>query len=91
MRARKWLYVRLSRATDKLIIVGSPEGTLEMGGPYVAKRRERASSHHENYEPNADPVHETRYHECAADCGLAPYDLTCGEGHRQAECGCHHE
>jgi len=37
-RARERLYVGLSRATDKLIVVGDPELIREAGGPEVAKR-----------------------------------------------------
>ena len=37
-RARERLYVGLSRATDRLVVVGPPEVIREMGGPEVAKR-----------------------------------------------------
>ena len=37
-RSRERLYVGMSRATDKLIVVGPPEAIREMGGPEVAKR-----------------------------------------------------
>lgn len=37
-RARERLYVGLSRATDKLVVVGDPELIREAGGPEVAKR-----------------------------------------------------
>ena len=37
-RSRERLYVGLSRATDKLVVVGPPELVKEIGGPEVAKR-----------------------------------------------------
>ena len=37
-RSREKLYVGLSRATDRLVVVGDPEVIREMGGPEVAKR-----------------------------------------------------
>ncbi len=37
-RSRERLYVGLSRATDRLVVVGPPEVIREMGGPEVAKR-----------------------------------------------------
>ncbi len=37
-RAREKLYVGLSRATDRLIVVGDPAVIREMGGPEVANR-----------------------------------------------------
>ncbi|PKW25719.1 nuclease-related domain-containing DEAD/DEAH box helicase [Phycicoccus duodecadis] len=37
-RSRERLYVGLSRATDKLVVVGPPELIREIGGPEVAKR-----------------------------------------------------
>jgi hypothetical protein len=37
-RARERLYVGLSRATDKLVVVGPRDVILEMGGPAVARR-----------------------------------------------------
>ena len=37
-RSRERLYVGLSRATDKLVVVGPPELIKEIGGPEVAKR-----------------------------------------------------
>ena len=37
-RSRERLYVGLSRATDKLIVVGPPDVILEMGGPAVARK-----------------------------------------------------
>ena len=37
-RSRERLYVGLSRATDKLVVVGPPDLVKEIGGPEVAKR-----------------------------------------------------
>ena len=37
-RSRERLYVGLSRATDKLVVVGPPDLVQEIGGPEVAKR-----------------------------------------------------
>lgn len=37
-RARERMYVGMSRATDRLIVVGDPAIIREMGGPEVAKR-----------------------------------------------------
>lgn len=37
-RARERMYVGMSRATDRLIVVGDPATIREMGGPEVAKR-----------------------------------------------------
>ena len=37
-RARERLYVGLSRATDKLVVVGPADVIREMGGPAVARR-----------------------------------------------------
>ena len=37
-RSRERLYVGLSRATDKLVVVGPPDVIREMGGPAVAKK-----------------------------------------------------
>ena len=37
-RSRERLYVGLSRATDKLIVVGPPDVIREMGGPAVARK-----------------------------------------------------
>ena len=37
-RVRERLYVGLSRATDKLIVVGPPDVIRDMGGPAVAKK-----------------------------------------------------
>ena len=37
-RGRERLYVGLSRATDKLVVVGDPELIREMGGQEVAQR-----------------------------------------------------
>ena len=37
-RGRERLYVGLSRATDKLVVVGPRDVILEMGGPAVARR-----------------------------------------------------
>jgi hypothetical protein len=37
-RSRERLYVGMSRATDRLVVVGDPEVIREMGGPDVARR-----------------------------------------------------
>lgn len=37
-RSREMLYVGLSRATDRLVVVGDPEVIRAMGGPDVASR-----------------------------------------------------
>jgi len=37
-RAKERLYVGMSRATDRLVVVGDPEVIREMGGPEVASR-----------------------------------------------------
>lgn len=37
-RSRERLYVGLSRATEKLVVVGSPDVVREIGGPEVARR-----------------------------------------------------
>lgn len=37
-RARERMYVGMSRATDRLIVVGDPRIIREMGGPEVAAR-----------------------------------------------------
>jgi hypothetical protein len=37
-RSRERLYVGLSRATDKLVVVGPPDLVKQIGGPEVAKR-----------------------------------------------------
>jgi hypothetical protein len=37
-RARERLYVGMSRATDRLVVVGDPEVIREMGGPEVARK-----------------------------------------------------
>ena len=37
-RSREKLYVGLSRATDRLIVVGDPDVVRDMGGPEVARR-----------------------------------------------------
>ncbi|TCJ30431.1 hypothetical protein [Nocardioides jejuensis] len=37
-RARERIYVGMSRATDRLIVVGDPAIIREIGGPEVAKR-----------------------------------------------------
>ena len=37
-RASERLYVGLSRATDRLIVVGDPDAVLRMGGPEVCRR-----------------------------------------------------
>lgn len=37
-RARERLYVGMSRATDRLVVVGDPEVIRQMGGPEVARR-----------------------------------------------------
>ncbi|MBR7744363.1 ATP-binding domain-containing protein [Phycicoccus sp. BSK3Z-2] len=37
-RSRERLYVGLSRATDKLVVVGPPDLVTAIGGPEVAKR-----------------------------------------------------
>lgn len=37
-RARERLYVGMSRATDRLVVVGDPEVITQMGGPDVARR-----------------------------------------------------
>ena len=37
-RSKERIYVGLSRATDKLVVVGDPDVIREMGGDEVAKR-----------------------------------------------------
>jgi len=37
-RAAERLYVGLSRATDRLIVVGDPDAITRMGGPEVSRR-----------------------------------------------------
>ena len=37
-RAPERLYVGLSRATDRLIVVGDPDAITRMGGPEVSRR-----------------------------------------------------
>lgn len=45
-RSRERLYVGMSRATDQLVVVGSPDYVREVGGGEVAKRLGVIDDHH---------------------------------------------